>query len=73
MKLHIFAAKHKVNAYSEKLFPSDDCVSIRSWPPVKLWRHVKHKNISSEYLMSRAVPSGWGVGASTHHFLENGR
>ena len=22
-KLHIFAAKHKVNTYSEKLFPSD--------------------------------------------------
>ena len=29
-KLHIFAAKHKVNTYSEKLFPSDDCASIWS-------------------------------------------
>ena len=43
-KLHIFAAKHKVNTYSEKLFPSDDCASIWSWPPVKLGRHVKPKN-----------------------------
>ena len=43
-KLHIFAAKHKVNTYSEKLFPSDDCASICSWPPVKLWRHVKPKD-----------------------------
>ena len=43
-KLHIFAAKHKVNTYSAKLFPSDDCASIWSWPPVKSWRHVKPKN-----------------------------
>ena len=43
-KLHIFAAKHKVNTYSEKLSPSDDCASIWSWPPVKLWRYVKPKN-----------------------------
>ena len=43
-KLHIFAAKHKVNTYSEKLFSSDDCGSVWSWPPVKLWRHVKPKN-----------------------------
>ena len=43
-KLHIFAAKHNVNTYSEKLFPSDDCASILSWPPVTLWRYVKPKN-----------------------------
>ena len=43
-KLHIFAAKHKVNTYSEKLFSSDDCALIWSWLPVKLWRHVKPKN-----------------------------
>ena len=43
-KLHKFAAKHKVNTYSDKLFLSDDCASIWSWPPVKLWRHVKPKN-----------------------------
>ena len=41
---HILAAKHKVNTYSETLFPSDDCASIWSWPPMKLWRHVKPKN-----------------------------
>jgi hypothetical protein len=28
MKLHVFATKHKANTYSEKLIPSDDCVSI---------------------------------------------
>ena len=44
-KLHTFAAKHKFNTYSEKLFPSDDCASIWSWPPVKLWRHMKPKSI----------------------------
>ena len=27
-KLYIFAANHKVNTYSEKLFLSDDCASI---------------------------------------------
>ena len=27
-KLHILAAKHKVNTYCEKLFPSDDCASM---------------------------------------------
>ena len=37
-------AKHKVNTHCEKLFPSDDCASIWSWPPVKLWHHVKPKN-----------------------------
>ena len=46
-KLHIFAAKHKVNTYSEKLFPFDDCASIWSWPPVKSWRHVKPKNTTT--------------------------
>ena len=44
MKLHIFAAKHKVNTYSKKLFPCDDCALIWSWRPVKLWRQVKPKN-----------------------------
>ena len=34
-KLHMLAAKHKINTYNEKLFHSDDCVSIWSWPPVK--------------------------------------
>ena len=34
-KLYIFAAKHKVYTYNEELFPSDDCVSIWSWPPVR--------------------------------------
>ena len=50
-KSHIFAAKHKVDTCCKKLFPSckklfpsDDCASIWSWPPVKLWRHVKPKN-----------------------------
>ena len=35
MKLHIFDAKHKINAYNKKLFPSNDRVLIWSWPPVK--------------------------------------
>ena len=35
-KLHKFAAKHKVNTYSEKLFPSDDCALIWSWPPSEI-------------------------------------
>ena len=29
-KLHTFAAKHKVNSYSENFFQSDDSVSIWS-------------------------------------------
>ena len=47
MKLHIFAAEHKVNTYRGKLFPLDDCAPILSWPPVKLWRHMKPKNMAS--------------------------
>ena len=35
-EIHIFAAKHKVNTYSEKLFPPDDCASIWSWPPSEI-------------------------------------
>ena len=56
-KLHIFAAKHKVNTYSEKLFPSYDCASIWSGPPVKLWRHVKPKNrfINRKYLLVQCI------------------
>ena len=29
---------------AKKIFPSDDRASSWSWPPVKLWRHVKPKN-----------------------------
>ena len=28
MKLHVFATKHKVNTYGERLVHSDDCLSI---------------------------------------------
>ena len=31
-KLHIFAVKHKVNTYSEKLFPSNDCIDFELTP-----------------------------------------
>ena len=37
-KFHTFAAKHKVNTYSENFFQSDDSVSIWSWPPVKFMK-----------------------------------
>ena len=35
-KLHIFAAKHKVNTYSETLFSSDDCASIWRLTPSEI-------------------------------------
>ena len=34
-KLYVFAAKEKVNTYSEKLFSSNDCLSIWGGSPVK--------------------------------------
>ena len=54
-KLHIFAAKHKINTYSEKLFPSDDYTSIWSWPPVKLSRHLKPKNMTDFMVLCNFV------------------
>ena len=38
-KLHTFAAKHKVNTYSEKLFPSDDCIDLELTPSEIMMSH----------------------------------
>ena len=47
-KLHTFAAKHKVDTYSEKFFQSDDNVSIWSRPPVKFMTSRETQELSKK-------------------------